>query len=71
MAWRSDLISGLIVALVLAAIGFVLLLLPAYLDWQRAPMNARTGSPALSGRCTTSSLPDLEGAHRAHGSPDA
>ena len=24
-------------------------------------MNARTGSPALSGRCTTSSVPDLEG----------
>jgi hypothetical protein len=32
MAWRSNLIWGLIVALVLAAIGFVLLLLPAYLD---------------------------------------
>lgn len=32
MAWRSNLILGLIVALALAAIGFVLLLLPAYLD---------------------------------------
>jgi len=32
MAWRSNLIWALIVALVLAAIGFVLLLLPAYLD---------------------------------------
>jgi hypothetical protein len=32
MAWRSNLIWGLIVALVLAAMGFVLLLLPAYLD---------------------------------------
>lgn len=32
MAWRLNLIWGLIVALVLAAIGFVLLFLPAYLD---------------------------------------
>lgn len=32
MAWRLNLIWGLIVALVLAAIGFVLLLLPAYLN---------------------------------------
>lgn len=32
MAWRLNLIWGLIVALVLAAIGFVLLLLPPYLD---------------------------------------
>lgn len=32
MAWRSNLIWGLIVALVLTAICFVLLLLPAYLD---------------------------------------